>query len=110
MSDLFDENGDFYSFQAFQLKYDIEINCLEYYGIIHAIPRNWVATVRRGEPTNMGHKYLICKFLKSTNKKLLYVICISRLNVNFENRISKWEIDLGIPITKDIFLSEFSIF
>ena len=74
VKDLFDEQGEPLSLDRFQEKFNLNINFLQYYGLLDALPRTWKQKIKNNytnfTPTN---QYKICiegklvplKFVKS---------------------------------------------
>ena len=56
IGDVIDENNNFLSFESLKRKYAIDINFVNYYGIISAIPRQWKQALKqtRNETCNQS--------------------------------------------------------
>ena len=44
INDLIDHNGNFLNYETFQRNFNITVNPIEFYGVIHSIPRKWKVT------------------------------------------------------------------
>lgn len=48
LNDLFDEEGNIYTWEQFSLKYDIHRQAFKYVAVTHAIPKNWKKRIKDG--------------------------------------------------------------
>ena len=51
LNDIIDDQGNFYSWEIFSEKFNIENQCFRYQSLLHAIPRNWKKRIKE-----MGNK------------------------------------------------------
>ena len=99
-------NASFGSFAEFKAKYDIDTNFLEYFGLIHAIPKFWQCTgISCSNNQNLANRN--CQ--NSTQKMYWMLVkyisikasCIkawnSKYQINFNDK--SWEFIFNLPFT-----------
>ena len=71
VNDLVNELGDFYKWEEFEQKYNIQNQAFKYYSVIHAIPMNWKKRIKENKrklPEIMHLNLQKIKHLKKPNK------------------------------------------
>lgn len=97
------ENNQFMSYETFSHKYNININFIEYFGVINAIPRNWKEIVVNTNDIEdipiIPHKLI--NYLNTHDKvtKYFYHIMIRPLSEKPINSQRKWQDLLNTDIS-----------
>ncbi len=105
INDLLNENGSFYSSRDIRQKYNLQINILEYLGLLSAIPQVWKNMIKNhAKLTDVTSK--IFRYLKENKKVTKYftALAIEKLKPNSITSISKWNEKLGTPLSEDTWL------
>ena len=74
--DILSENGSILSLTQFKEKFDLNVNFLNYFSLVHAIPQKWkrdVKIVDKEVNDNTFQEELILKLLKTKGKSILQV-------------------------------------
>ena len=99
INDLFDEGGTLYGFEDFTHTFDININFVEFYGLMHSIPRNYRILGKIDLPPNHCSEPLEAILRTPNVCKNTYQTMISK--VEFQRaHIKKWDAIFGKEITK----------
>ena len=102
INDLIDHNGNFLNHETFQRNFNITVNPIEFYGVIHSIPRNWkiiidgYAKLNTIRNTNLDEIRTCQKVSKTFYHKFLDKIAKPPTVA-----LSKWEGKLNITKTKE---------
>ena len=102
IKDILDDNNTFYQFEELQLKYNISINFLTYYGLLHAIPHEFITKLNTNTPAhpNINHILSIDKVPKFIYGQLI------KKKTNFPEKSYRWHQEtLQINITRETFIS-----
>ena len=85
------EKNTFLSFEQFQSRFNIKLPFTMYYGILKAIPENWVETIRKTDPIQVNDQMLFDR-LKNSQKltNCLYILWIDTENLLYYQSC-KWE-------------------
>ena len=104
INDLLDEQGQFYGYQEFIEKYQLQLNFVDFYSLTHSIPRKWRTEINN-QLVKLHDANLIQKCVKDTIKALK--VCRSSywkfidLVKTEKVFINKWNNILEESFTKD---------
>jgi hypothetical protein len=91
--DLKDEHGNILNFNQFTRKFHIQSNFLQYYGLISAIPNQWLAN-KRVMIQDDSQLMLVCKMQKPS--KYLYRNLCNEISTLPEKSFRKWKEELQL--------------
>ena len=92
INDLLDDEANFYSWESFSQKYDIQNQAFKYHAVIHAIPRNWKTRIKEinKKINNITHDTIQkVKHLKKPGK-YFYKLAIEMTGTRPEKSEEKW--------------------
>ena len=99
VNDLVSNNRKFYSFEEFQVKYNIRLNFVEYYGILSAIPLDWRQKITEVEKLDVIENKFVEKIKKEPKLcryfQKIFVEDKKELPLNSQN---KWEKELNVHV------------
>ena len=97
IQDLMTNDGRFFSFAEFRNTYLLDINFVEYYGMIDAIPLEWKRLIRNHIKTQTIIQPYV-RLLKSCEKstKPFYQILLKKVSNRNIKAITKWQTDLNL--------------
>ena len=92
LNDLMDEHGGFLSFDKFKSLYDINVNFLQYHGIISAIPRKWRNIIRLNSPLETTESPML-RIVKGLGKpcKYIYGVLVEKFATKPVKVQNKWK-------------------
>ena len=79
LTEFVKENGEIYSFEEFKIKYELNINFLTYYSIIHAIPASFKKSLCHRQKITEGNLQKIMKLEKVS--KSVYNTMINKSSI-----------------------------
>ena len=114
LSDLFDTNGNIYSYQRFCQKYNVNINFMDHMSLVNSIPRHWKNKIQ--EEMQMNNivtdnypDYVHVMLEKEKTCNYIYWELLPKLFVKNDNNIDKWCVILNMDrdtiIWQDIYKS-----
>lgn len=109
IGDIMTENR-FLSYAEFSQKFNIQTNILHFYGITHAIPREWIDQVVNTIDDNVGQKGSVYNSVISAEKpsQIVYRTLIKDVTENPNNLIEKWSNELQVDMDNDFLHNCFS--
>ena len=98
IQDLLDDTGNFLTYMAFKRKYNhLNINMLQYFGIIHAIPQQWKTQMIANFEQFAVSDPLYIKFIKLPKaSRHAYELLIKNKCDTAEQKINKWRNDINL--------------
>lgn len=99
INDLVREDGSLLSLAEFRNTYNIHINFLEFYGLLRAIPENWMRTLRENPVNKLEEIFDKHILLLCVNRKVSKPFYNLFLQNVFEKPLKsqkKWSYDLGL--------------
>ena len=102
INDLLTNDGKFMSFAEFRNLYLLDVNFIEFYSVIDAIPLCWKRLVKNQNKTqNIIHPHvnLLKNSLKPT--KPFYQILLAKTSSQNIKAMSKWQADLNLEINEN---------
>lgn len=99
INDLINENKSFFSLQEFQEKYCLNVNYLQYYSILHMIPKNWKDILQNSERLSDISCDNFCH-VKNHKKscQFFYKQFLSNYSEQPIRQQRKWCVDLNVEI------------
>ena len=104
VKDLLDENNTFYTLEELQVKYNISINFLSYYGLLHAIPKEFKEKLHSSRTAQINISRLLAteKVPKFVYKELI------KNKTHFPEKSYQWHQEtLNINMSREHFISIF---
>ena len=102
INDLLKNDGRFMSFAEFRNQYQLEVNFVDYYSVIEAVPLHWKRLCRNSNKiVNIIHPYvtLLKNSLKTT--KPFYQLLLKKVATKNTKAYSKWHVDLNLEDTEN---------
>lgn len=106
VSDLLDQNGNFYDFESFKTTYDVAGTFLDYQRLIFKIPEHWKNNIRANSNVYIINRFnvtcsLYTQFLMKDKKgcRRIYDLMIKANETNLEN---KWVREIGVLNEHDL--------
>jgi hypothetical protein len=88
--------------KGFNNKHNLNVNFIDFHGLINAVPREWKQTILNSTPfEDVNNKYIY--FLKSIEKptKYFYRILIERIAEKPLKSQNKWKLFLGKEVSEE---------
>ena len=90
INDLIMENSAFYSYMDFKQKYKLHINFLDFYSLMHSIPRQWdLSTSAKLKPSKVKQNILEKVIVAPKVCKFVYQNLIKQVKIN-RGHETKW--------------------
>ena len=80
LNDLISPNGGLYGYENFVRAYNLQINFVDFYSLLHSIPRKWKVCLHEKLDARLVHQNVLEKVLNVTKVcKELYALMLSKL-------------------------------
>jgi len=102
INDLMERDGGFMTLEGFNNKYNLNVNFIDFHGLINALPREWRQTILNSTPfEEVNNKYI--NLLKSIEKptKYFYRILIKKIAEKPLKSQNKWKLFLGKEVSEE---------
>jgi hypothetical protein len=97
-----ERDGGFMTLEGFSNKYNLNVNFIDFHGLINTVPREWRQTILNSTPfEEVNNKYI--NLLKSIEKatKYFYGILIEKITEKPLKSQNKWKLFLGKEVSEE---------
>lgn len=97
-----ERDGGFMTLEGFNNKYNLNVNFIDFHGLINTVPREWRQTILNSTPfEEVNNKYI--NLLKSMEKptKYFYRILIEKIAEKTLKSQTKWKLFLGKEVSEE---------
>ena len=104
-----ERDGGFMTLEGFNNKYNLNVNFIDFHGLINAVPREWRQTILNSTPfEEVNNKYI--NLLKSMEKptKYFYRILIEKIAEKPLKSQNKWKLFLRKEVSEEEWENEYS--
>ena len=109
INDLIMENSGFYGYMDFKQKYKLHINFLDFYSLMHSIPRQWdLSKSAKLKPSKVKQNILEKVIVAAKVCKFVYQNLIKQVKIN-RGHETKWELVLDVEIEEHQWKKIYSI-
>lgn len=99
INDLINDDNLFLNYNQFKEKYNIPCSFLDFYGIVHAIPKEWKERIKNETKMTAVENELLNRIkLNPKSCKFIYSYFIKEFTEEPLNAEQKWEVELGQTI------------
>ena len=102
INDLMERDDGFMTLEGFNNKYNLNVNFIDFLGLINAVPREWRQTILNSTPfEEVNNKYI--NLLKSIEKPTTYFyrILIEKIAEKTLKSQNKWTLFLGKEVSEE---------